>query len=602
MIFGCFTLAYGVVPDVNHLYPESGFGELSVHEIAVEGFKGGFLLHPGLPYRESDFYYYDKTGDILVLLSGIVYNKNELICQLGYKDDITDPELFARLFISEGPRFAERVNGDFTVFIARPSKREAHLIRDQLGIRPLAWTADISSLSFSSDMFGLCRTQSSNETLVRDFLLGFFKYIDFRTLPVPSVTKLLPGHILSYSSDGLKITKYWFPEKIRKDRSLKYDTMISQLRDLLLDAVRIRSDMRFHAGVHVSSGLDSGIVSVLARNEYGHQSVFHGFSWSPDEFVPPEVKFDEREIIREGCRKADIIPVFSDLKPEEFARVVSNFYFNRGFYNEDITIRQARARGVNLLFSGWGGDEFISTGDRGIEIDLLRHLRFGMYFRRNPIRPFRKFAKNQLNFVVYPFLGILNRDTAKAFDNETRYVRKPYKRSDRKAISRFYFHRSRRQMHLRMLSFYHLQDRCEIWAVNGFRKGIEYRYPLLDRRIIEFMIKVPTELLCKKQIFRPVLRELGEGIMPDEIRMHMEKKDHVYREFLDSVYSEAADTFIEEIEEWNSNNGLSFLDFDLLRIDSDRYISGKSGLNRKLFARALALIKGVHEFAKYYRG
>ncbi len=33
--------------------------------------------------------------------------------------------------------------------------------------------------------------------------------------------------------------------------------------------------------------------------------------------------------------------------------------------------------------------------------------------------------------------------------------------------------------------------------MNGFRKGVEYRYPLLDKRIIEYMLKVPSELLCK---------------------------------------------------------------------------------------------------------
>ena len=44
--------------------------------------------------------------------------------------------------------------------------------------------------------------------------------------------------------------------------------MLSDLTALLTDAVKIRCDGRFRAGAHVTGGLDSGIVSTLARKEY----------------------------------------------------------------------------------------------------------------------------------------------------------------------------------------------------------------------------------------------------------------------------------------------------------------------------------------------
>ena len=42
------------------------------------------------------------------------------------------------------------------------------------------------------------------------------------------------------------------------------------------------------------------------------------------------------------------------------------------------------------------------------------------------------------------------------------------------------------------------------------------------------MLKVPSELLCKTDYFRPLLREIGEGILPDEVRLHEQKYDPVY--------------------------------------------------------------------------
>ena len=601
MIFGSFSFADGTAPAADFSTSPDGFEELVVHSVACRGFQGGYLTHPGLPYHQDDFYYREESRDIMVLMWGSIYNKTELCRLYDFSPGVPDPQLAASMFLSEGPAFAGKLNGEFAAFILQPSKKEAYLLRDQVGIKPLAWRTDATTLSFSCDIFGFCRVFSQDGSPDRDYLLGFFKYNDFRGLPEPSVNKLLPGHFIGFSAVGLTITKYWFPEKIRIDRYMTYENMIGHLRDLLHDAVRIRSDARFKAGAHVSSGLDSGIVSALARKEYADQSSFPGFSWSPDNFVAPGIKYDERDIVREFCRKTGITPVFSAMNSEVFPHFVSSFYFNHGFYAEDITISQAKSMGINLLFSGWGGDEFISTGDRGIEMDLLKQLKIKLFLKRNPLRPFKKFVRNQLDFVVYPFIGVLNRSTARSFDNEARYIRKPYKRSDKKAIRTFYFHRSRRQMHLRMLDFYHLQDRCETWAVNGYRNGIEYRYPLLDKRIIEYMISVPTELLCKEYCYRPLLREIGLNIIPDEIRLHWEKADHVFGESLNKVYNESAELFMDEYETWRNNRDLDFIDFDLLCKDIARYRSGDGKLNRKLFTRLLVLIKGVHEFSKQYR-
>ena len=46
---------------------------------------------------------------------------------------------------------------------------------------------------------------------------------------------------------------------------------------------------------------------------------------------------------------------------------------------------RAVALDTNLIFSGWGGDEFISTGHLGIDLDLLLDLKLGAFFRRNPV-------------------------------------------------------------------------------------------------------------------------------------------------------------------------------------------------------------------------
>ncbi len=285
-----------------------------------------------------------------------------------------------------------------------------------------------------------------------------------------------------------------------------------------------------------------------------------------------------------------------------FTGIVSEFYYNHGHFSEDNTIRQAVKPGTNLLFSGWGGDEFVSTGERGVSLDLLRGLHFRIFFRRNPIKNFRNFVKNQLFYVVYPAFNILDRNIKKSFSDDARYIRKAFKKSDRKAIRNFYFHTSRHQLHLRMLRFYHLQDRCESWMLNGYRNGIEYRYPLLDRRIIEYMLKVPTLLLCKNNNFRPLLRELGRDLLPEEVRWNWSKNDPVWWSHMKSLYKESSALFMEEADRWKDNTELDFIDFDLLFSDIGKYKHDPGSIDGLVLFRALVYIKAIHEFTSVYHG
>lgn len=603
MILGTFPIFPSVnVTSVFEEIRRTSFSEgLVFHQEDHEDFRGGFFLNSLLPYSILDYYYFDDKSDLVILLSGSIFNREELLSYLKIASLVPDPELIAGLFLKEGPDFVKNLNGDFAIFIGQPAKRQAYLFRDHIGIRPLAYVSDSQALSFSTDITGLCRAFSDGQAVDSDYLLGYFKYIDYRKTPNALVKKLLPGHFLHFSEEGIDITKYWEPEKIRIDRKLQYYQMLSDLKALLYDSVRIRCDNRFTAGAHVSSGLDSGIISTLARKEYNQQDDFYGFSWSPGDFTPGSVKFDEREIVRKSCEKTNIKPVFSDMTEKDFQRFVSDFYSNQGYFEEDNVVKQAVEYKTNLVFSGWGGDEFISTGDRGIEIDLLLHLKWGTFFHRNKVSRPKQLVKTMFYYVLYPALGILDKGTAQSFRNEGRYIKKTFKKSERKALRNFYFHTSRHQLHLRMLRFYHLQERCESWAINGFRKGVEYRYPLLDKRIIEYMLKVPSELLCKTEYFRPLLREIGEGILPDEVRWQFLKSDPVWREYIAELFKVSAGLFLEEVDLWKTNSDLYFVDFDLLTHDITKYKEHSPEIDFKTLFRGLVYIKAIYEFTVKYR-
>lgn len=600
MIAGSVTFIGDILPFLFHDV-KSLSSDISFHPVETGCFSGGFCLHSRLPGKPEDMYYVDDTNDIMVLISGSVYNSNETKVSTYNSDRECDPEMIAGLFLREGHDFVKKLNGDFVIFILRPSRKEAWLFRDHIGICPVGWVKQGGTLSFSTDVMNLCRHYGSDSPIDAEFLLRFFKYVDYRRTPYLEVKRLAPGHFLKFSEAGTEITKYWEPEKIRTDRKLSYDMMISDLKQLVHDAVRIRSDSRFTAGAHASSGLDSGVVATLARKEYSDQPEFRGFSWSPGEFEATDIKYDEREIVRRFCKEAGIEPEFLKSGTDEYIEFTKRFYNNLGYYSEDEVSDRASFLDVNLIFSGWGGDEFISTGHSGIDLDLLRGVRVRTFLRRLPAGSLRRSIRHFLFFVVYPALHILDPKAKRAFKRDARYIREPFKQSDPQAISSAYFHSSRRQMHLNVLRFYNVPERCESWYRMGFVKGVKYRYPLLDKRIVEYMLKVPSELLCRNHWFRPFLREIGLGIVPEEIRLNESKNDPVCYAFMVEAIKNAALSVMDEVTGWRANPDLHFVDFDLLMRDIELFKNGTAGLDEKVLFRSMVNLKAVNEFTKKYR-
>jgi hypothetical protein len=169
-----------------------------------------------------------------------------------------------------------------------------------------------------------------------------------------------------------------------------------------------------------------------------------------------------------------------------------------------------------------------------------------------------------------------------------------------KTINYLYSWRSRHEVHLKNLYDYHIPKLLEHWAINGNRNGIEYRFPLLDKRIIEYMLKVPSKVLFKDGFDRIIMREIGKGIIPDEIRCHDSKNDPVRIDSLYSLLDDVCENLMDEIPVFKYNPDLSFVSFDLLEADILRYKKGEmKGRPGELFT-ILIFLKNFHEFARSY--
>ena len=589
---------------LDRLQKASQWNEGKLHEIEYRNFSGGFFLDPRLPHTITDCLYQDTVNELLVLMHGSLYNREDLHrdCHL-VGSDITDPALVAQLFLVYGPDMVARLNGDFAIVVYHARNDRLYIFRDHLGNVPVVYTTIEQAVYFSTDTIALCRACKRTARINMDPLVASYKPVDLTLTPNDSVLMLKPGHWLAVDEGLATVQKYWEPERIRTDNTLTQEQVFTELKALLEDSVRIRADQQFRAGTHLSGGLDSSLVAVIARKAYAHQPSFYGYSWTPDNAILPEGELDERDLIRQIGNMADINPVFIHVEPHDFIESTKNSLHNYLYFQEEKVVNLAKAHETNLLFSGWGGDEFFSIGSTGTDVDLVLGGDWKSFFKRNPLSDPKKAIKYFIFRALLPAIGYLRPSVKKEYYRSDLYFfKKEYRTLHLKTLRAFNCYSSRREFHLSMLYTYHISERTGPWCVTGYKNGVVYRYPLLDKRIIEYMLKVPSRLLVKDGKFNRIIpREISAGLLPETVRWRANKNDPAAFSLINQQLKQRALLFIDEVSDFKANPDLYFIDFDLLERAIEAFKQSNYRHDEANLFGQIIMLKFLHEFTKSYQ-
>jgi asparagine synthase (glutamine-hydrolysing) len=571
---------------------------------SCDSFYGVFTTDVRLPDRKNEIFYHDKDNDIVVFIDGYIYNQADISLRLSSTYmNFTLAELVAKAYINWGPSFANQLNGDFAICIYQIKIRQVTFFRDHLGIRPLAISRLGSAVYFATDAMGLCKALFEQEKIDPDFMLNYFLIVgyDYTILPNKKIFKLKPGHYLQISKDCQKLERYWTPEKILIDKKLTRPQIFEELKLILIDAVKIRADQSFYASAHISGGLDSSIVASLLRKEFIGQQDFYGFSWSPELALESgKITFDERLLVEKVCSLNNIIPVYSNINADDFMVFWSDWRHSSELLYERKIVEAAKTKGINLIFSGWGGDEFISISNRGIDPDLIRQFNWKDFLKKYPPRHLKTFLRELMYNIFFPSARA-TWTKYKASKAIYPYIRKALGSNWIPGRDRFRF-TSRRDVHLSLISLNHLAKRTADWYVLGQRNGIEYRYPLLDKRIVEYMLKVPSRCLVDGNKDRIILRELGKGFLPEEVLNNISKDDPVRFNMIKSVAKSIEEKVIYEFEVYRNNPDLSFVDFKLLEGCLPEILASGSKKESHKYSDICFCLKSAHEFTKGFYG
>lgn len=432
----------------------------------------------------------------------------------------------------------DRVLGDFAF---ASWDRDAQVLtcgRDVFGVRPFAYVHKPGKLfafaSFPKGLHGAgvvpkrldetALARHINRNLVADDSL------------IAGINRLPAAHYLEVSRDRFSLERYWQPDPaLVGTNRCSAEEAARELRRLLTEAVACRLPKRGTAGAHLSGGLDSSAIAVLAARrlaETGDRLRAYSFldRQRNDIVLEDESAFVQSVLERES--NIDWTPVrppvgFGLLDgPMDSDRVVSLLPDQP----ENALGAQAQAAGVDLLLSGWGGDECVTFNGESVLTDLFLQGRWRKLLREvaaisrerdwPKARIIRTYVLSRLWQKLIPpalaprlgrMIGLKPKINSYLHATLTQDQQERF--AEPLQLMREKFGGRRRIMSP------HIALQAEVLAAFGARQGLAYAFPMLDRRLVEFALSLPSELFLRDGFGRRVFRDAMIGVLPDRVRL-----------------------------------------------------------------------------------
>lgn len=471
----------------------------------------------------------NAEGTQALVFNGEIYNYRSLQKELtGLKTD-GDVEVLFRLLQQKGIAALNMLNGFFAFAYYDQETGSLLLARDRFGVKPLYYYSDETQLIFASELKPLLEL-AGPQALDQDQLYSYFRlnYCAGEKSIFKNVYRLPPGHSLSVRNGKTSVSNWY---QVKKEELPATTDKKEELRTLLDDAVRLRLQADVPVGTFLSGGVDSSIISALAKRHKPDLETFSiGFS---DEHYFDETEFSELVARHIGSRHHVI-----KLKEDDFLEHLSAFlnsidepFADSSAFNFYMLSMYTR-RHVKVALSGDGADELFKGYNKHKALNmtrnafvsgttaLLSHLlpagnssRNGTW--QNKMRQFRKFGElaGLPQHQQQQFLASVTSDP------ECRNLL-------RQAVSDDYFQSlfQSKGVFTRVAlkdSFDMQTVLCDDMLVKAdrfsMRHGVEIRNPFLDYRVVELAMNLPESEKISSRGQKLILREAFAGLLPEAI-------------------------------------------------------------------------------------
>ncbi len=491
----------------------------------------------------------DQT--LWIVYNGEIFNdlplKKELLAKGHQFQTTTDTEVVIHLYEEYGPKFLQKINGQYAIAIWDTKTKSLFLARDRMGIRPLYYAFINGNFVFSSEIKALMAIENFSPEIDEVVLKEVFTYwgpLSPRSI-FKNVYELPPGSFLHFQNDNVKIETYWkldFPEqKIEKTE----DEYIDEFEDLLINASQIRLRADVPVGAYLSGGLDSSTIAAVIQQ----------FSDAPLEtfsiqFSNPQ--FDEKEFQNQMVNSLRVNHHSFTCTPEDIGSIFPDVIW----HTETPVLRTSPApmyllsqlvhkNHYKVVLTGEGADEILGGYDifkenfirRFIAKDLDSKLRPKLIQALYPEIP--QLSQNA-SFLQAFFMKDIQQTNSPYYSHHLRWSNTArslrfFKDSNASDPLSSYeypvpipaeFHSWNplaQAQFLEMTTFlapYLLSSQGDRMAMAN---SVEGRYPFLDYRMVEFANKLPSTYKLRGLQEKWILRQFAKKLLPKEIWQRRKK-------------------------------------------------------------------------------
>ncbi|KAF8157456.1 putative asparagine synthase [Mycena galopus ATCC 62051] len=213
----------------------------------------------------------DEDDLIHCVVTGELYDHERIRAELESKGHTfktkSDSELVVQLYKRDGINLLFHLRGEFAFVLYDVKRRFLFAARDRFGIKPLYYTVSNNRILFASEIKAFMGLGWKAEWDI-DSIVHNGEVSDERTV-FKGVQKLAAGHFALCGASGyIRTERYWdmsYPAADAPSTST-VDEAISNVRNLVVESVRLRLRSDVPLAVYLSGGIDSSAVAGIATH------------------------------------------------------------------------------------------------------------------------------------------------------------------------------------------------------------------------------------------------------------------------------------------------------------------------------------------------
>lgn len=471
----------------------------------------------------------------MLVFNGEIFNFIEIkrkLVKIGYSfSSESDSEVIIAAYDAWGPECVNEFNGMWAFLLWDRHTKSLFMSRDRFGVKPLYYTCfdeKANSYAFASEMKELTLLLDDvqvNKKLVTDpNRIVYYESTD--ECVISNIKRFPAGCNGVVDKDGFKITRYWNTLDNLVDVPDTYEEQVELMRELFLDACKIRMRSDVTIGTALSGGLDSS-ATICAM---AHLSKESGDRMSDDwqhAFVAtfPGTTMDESVYAKKVTDYLNINSTFVEINPlkavdklDDFVYLFEDVYLTSpipmmllyGALRENGTIVTIDGHGADELFGGYTFDFIHALDDakNSSERDMILNAYIDSFPKDGSNISLKSTKKNSVyfNYLKTSLIDKIRKNTGADYMKIRAAGHPAYEKMD--SLNKILYASSHETILPTLLRNY---DRYSM------ANSVEIRMPFMDYRIVSLAMSLGFRSKLHGGFSKSIVRDAMAPFMPHDI-------------------------------------------------------------------------------------